>query len=50
MDFEIRDRSANQGRKKLTRERAEYLRLMQQGHSIKEASRMVGIHWRTGYE
>jgi transposase, IS30 family len=49
MDFEIRkDRERAQGRKALARERAAYLRLVQQGWSNKEACRVVGINARTG--
>jgi IS30 family transposase len=49
MDFEIRrDRHKPQGRKKLTRERAAYFALMQQGLSSREACRIVGIDVRTG--
>jgi transposase, IS30 family len=49
MDFEIRkDRTKPQGRKKLTREREAYSRLMQQGVSNREACRIVGIDRRTG--
>src|SRR4051794_720554 len=49
MDFEIRrDRTKPQGRKKLTREREAYSRLMQQGVSNREACRIVGIDERTG--
>ncbi|MFI7050962.1 IS30 family transposase [Streptosporangium canum] len=48
MDFEIRDRSINQGRRKLAREREEYFRLMDQGFSSQEACRIVGINRRTG--
>ncbi|WP_405186010.1 IS30 family transposase [Streptomyces anulatus] len=48
MDFEIRKDRKPQGRKKLTRERAAYFQLMQQGYSSKEACRIVGIDVRTG--
>lgn len=49
MEFEIRkDRTKPQGRKKLTRERAAYFQLMQQGYSNREACRIVGIDIRTG--
>ncbi|CAM5274756.1 hypothetical protein KAURM247S_04327 [Kitasatospora aureofaciens] len=49
MDFEIRkDQTKPQGRKKLTREREAYPRLMQQGMSSREACRIVGIDERTG--
>ncbi|MET9713175.1 IS30 family transposase [Nocardiopsis alba] len=47
-DFQIRDRSVNQGRTKLVREREEYFRLMEQGYSSREACRIVGINRRTG--
>ena len=49
MDFEIReDRERARGRRALSRERAAYLRLVQQGLSNKEACRIVGINSRTG--
>jgi hypothetical protein len=48
MDFEIRADRRPQGRKKLTRERAAYFQLMQQGYSSSEACRIVGIDRRTG--
>lgn len=48
MDFEIRDRSVNQGRRRLTEERRIYLQLVQQGVSRVEACRIVGINYRTG--
>lgn len=48
MDFEIRRDRTPQGPRKLTREREEYSRLMQQGYSNKEACRVVGIDERTG--
>lgn len=49
MDFEIREgRTKPQGRKKLSRERAGYFQLMEQGYSNKEACRVVGIDVRTG--
>ncbi|WP_405803418.1 IS30 family transposase [Streptomyces sp. NBC_00210] len=48
MDFEIREDRQPQGRKKLTRERAAYFRLVQQGVSNTEACRIVGINRRTG--
>ncbi|MGK5632823.1 IS30 family transposase [Streptomyces sp. URMC 123] len=50
MDFEIRGDRRPQGRRKLRGERAEYFRLMRQGYSSKEASRLVGVHERTGRE
>jgi IS30 family transposase len=47
MDFEIRkDRKPGAG--KLTRERAAYFQLMEQGYSTREAARIVGINLRTG--
>ncbi|ADI03682.1 putative transposase [Streptomyces bingchenggensis BCW-1] len=48
MDFEIRDRSVNRGRRALTEERRVYLQLMQQGVSHREACRIVGLNYRTG--
>ncbi|GII43570.1 IS30 family transposase [Planotetraspora phitsanulokensis] len=48
MDFEIRKIRTPQGRKKLTAEREEYFRLMDQGFSSLEACRIVGINSRTG--
>jgi transposase, IS30 family len=48
MDFEIRKVRTAQGPVKLSRERAAYSRLMQQGHSNAEACRIVGIDARTG--
>ena len=49
MDFQIReDRTRPQGRKKLTRERAAYFQLMQQGLSSRQACQIVGIDIRTG--
>ncbi|MDQ0940455.1 IS30 family transposase [Streptomyces sp. V1I1] len=50
MDFEIRGDRKPQGPRKLRGERAEYFRLVQQGYSNKEASRLVGVHERTGRE
>ncbi len=50
MDFQIRADRKPQGRKKLRAERAEYLRLVEQGYGNKAASRMVGVHERTGRE
>lgn len=51
MVFEIRrGRGVAQGPKKLVRERAEYLRLVDQGYGNKEASRLVGVNERTGRE
>ncbi|ATW48578.1 IS30 family transposase [Streptomyces peucetius] len=48
MDFEIRVDRTPQGRKKLSREREAYSRLVQQGYSNTEACRIVGIDARTG--
>ena len=48
MEFEIREIRSPQGRRKLTREREEYFRLMDQGFSSMEACRIVGINYRTG--
>ncbi|BAU87415.1 transposase, ISlxx5 [Streptomyces laurentii] len=48
MDFEIRENRQPQGRKKLSREREAYSRLMRQGVSNREACRIVGIDRRTG--
>ncbi|MGW7468981.1 IS30 family transposase [Streptomyces xantholiticus] len=48
MDFEIRADRTPQGRKKLSREREAYSRLVQQGYSNTEACRIVGIDARTG--
>ncbi len=48
MDFEIRKIRTSQGRKKLTREREEYFRLVSQGLSSREACRRVGINYVTG--
>ena len=48
MDFEVRDRSVNQGRRRLTREREAYLALVRQGVSSREACGIVGINVRTG--
>ncbi|MDX3646482.1 helix-turn-helix domain-containing protein, partial [Streptomyces sp. MB09-02B] len=48
MDFEIRGDRTAQGPVKLSRERTEYSRLVQQGYSNKEACRLVGIDERTG--
>lgn len=47
MDFEIRQDKLGRGRR-LTRERAAYFQLMQQGYSSAEACRTVGINYRTG--
>lgn len=48
MDFKIRKDRGPQGPRKLTRERAAYFQLMQQGYSSREACRIVGIDVRTG--
>ena len=48
MEFEIRDRSINQGCRRLTREREAYLALVRQGVSNREACTIVGINVRTG--
>ena len=48
MDFEVRDRSVNQGRRRLTREREAYLALVGQGVGSQEACRIVGVNTRTG--
>ncbi|MET8130361.1 IS30 family transposase [Streptomyces sp. NPDC005065] len=48
MDFKVRDRSVNRGRRSLTEERRVYLQLMHQGVSNAEACRIVGINRRTG--
>ncbi|GAA4606764.1 hypothetical protein GCM10023195_24840 [Actinoallomurus liliacearum] len=49
MAFEIREnRGRAQGRKKLVREREEYLRLMGEGLSNRQACQIVGINRRTG--
>ncbi|MCP3755656.1 IS30 family transposase [Streptomyces sp. TBY4] len=50
MDFEVRKVRSAQGPRKLRAERAEYFRLVQQGYSSKDASRLVGVHERTGRE
>ncbi|GAA0451909.1 hypothetical protein GCM10010361_14990 [Streptomyces olivaceiscleroticus] len=47
-DFEIRGDRTAQGPAELSRERAEYSRLMRQGYSNKEACRVVGINARAG--
>ncbi|MEU2357061.1 helix-turn-helix domain-containing protein, partial [Streptomyces misionensis] len=47
MEFEVRSDRRPQGRKKLHAEREEYFRLVQQGYSIKEAAKLVGVHPRT---
>ncbi|UYM24474.1 IS30 family transposase [Streptomyces albus] len=48
MDFGIRADRTPQGRKKLSREREAYSRLVQRGYSNAEACRIVGIDTRTG--
>ncbi|WUD23899.1 IS30 family transposase [Lentzea sp. NBC_00516] len=48
MEFEIRDRSVNRGRRRLTREREAYLALVRRGVSSREACGIVGINVRTG--
>jgi transposase, IS30 family len=48
MDFEIRADRTPQGRRKLSREREAYSRLVQQGYSNTEACRIVGVDRRTG--
>ncbi|WP_063019670.1 IS30 family transposase [Nocardia nova] len=49
MEFEVRpDRGRSRGRRPLTGERVEYLRLMEQGLGNKEACRIVGINEKTG--
>jgi IS30 family transposase len=49
MGFEIREnRGRAQGRKKLVREREEYLRLVREGLSNRQACEVVGINSRTG--
>ncbi|MCX4685822.1 IS30 family transposase [Kitasatospora purpeofusca] len=50
MTFEIRGDRQPQGPRKLCAEREEYFRLVRQGYSNKEASRLVGVHERTGRE
>ncbi|WBP88560.1 IS30 family transposase [Kitasatospora cathayae] len=50
MEFEIRRDRKPQGPRKLRVEREEYFRLVQQGYSNTEASRLVGVHERTGRE
>ncbi|GAA2661735.1 hypothetical protein GCM10010307_80250 [Streptomyces vastus] len=47
MDFEIR-KNRKPGGGKLTRERAAYFQLMEQGYSTREAARIIGINLRTG--
>lgn len=48
MDFKIREGRGPGGGGRLTREREVYLQLMRQGHSNREACRIVGINVRTG--
>lgn len=50
MDFEIRKVRKAHGPMKLRREREEYFRLVREGYSNKEASRLVGVNERTGRE
>ncbi|MGW2478113.1 IS30 family transposase [Streptomyces sp. NPDC001665] len=50
MEFEIRKVRKAHGPMKLRREREEYFRLVRQGYSNKEASRLVGVNERTGRE
>ncbi|MFJ7243394.1 IS30 family transposase [Kitasatospora sp. NPDC098652] len=50
MDFEIREDRKPQGSRKLRAEREEYFRLVHQGYGNTEASRLVGVHPRTGRE
>lgn len=48
MGFEIRGDRRPQGRKKLATERAEYLRLVDEGLSNRQACQIVGVNIRTG--
>jgi IS30 family transposase len=48
MDFKVRADRSPQGRRKLSRERAAYSRLMRQGYSNTQACRIVGVDRRTG--
>ncbi|MFI0012853.1 hypothetical protein ACH475_36065 [Streptomyces globisporus] len=48
MNFEIRGDRGKQSGKRLVRERAAYLLLMEEGYSTREAERIVGINLRTG--
>ena len=49
MGFEVRaDRGRAQGPRRLERERAEYLRLVKQGVSSRQACRIVGVDEKTG--
>jgi transposase, IS30 family len=48
MGFEVRDRSVRHDGRRLTRERAAYLALVDEGVSSKEACRVVGVNTRTG--
>jgi transposase, IS30 family len=50
MDFEIRKDRRPQGPRKLVKERELCLSLVDQGMSNTQASRMVGVHPRTGRE
>lgn len=47
MKFEVRGDRRPQGPKQLHAAREEYFRLVQQGYSIKEAAKLVGVHPRT---
>jgi IS30 family transposase len=49
-EFKVREDRRPQRRRKLSAERAAYLRLVQQGYSNAEACRVVGVHVRTGRE
>ncbi|MFC4337742.1 IS30 family transposase [Salininema proteolyticum] len=48
MDFEVRRDRRPQGPRKLARERAAYLQLVNEGYSYKEACQIVGVNPRTG--
>jgi IS30 family transposase len=48
MEFKIRDRSVNLYGRRLVRERAAYLALVDQGASSREACGIVGVNHRTG--
>src|SRR5207249_3511341 len=50
VEFEIRGSRVPQGCRKLIREREAYFALVDQGLSSCEASRIVGVHPRTGRE
>jgi IS30 family transposase len=49
-EFRIREDRRPQGSRRLSAERAAYLRLVEQGYSSAEACRVVGVHLRTGRE